>query len=174
MRRPGQINLLTTLLLLGAATATEAQEIIARAERVEIHEFRSPMELDLPANDLRSLEPGDSFSFGDGVRNFVCDDVYIWSLALQRHRISRGKLVRFSIKGYLFVRPGYDREVTLKFSLLLGDEVLRTVPLPRREAEEKKRRFFSGPLILTKEDHEASLSSGQQLTLRVEMEVFPD
>lgn len=152
-RGPQEVFVAAVCLLLMAAAGTpgRAQEIRARTGEVPAEtvaqEFASPMVLELSFPRVLDLQRDQHKNLGSGLRDFICDDVSIYHLAIRRGRTVKAKKGRpakteLAFFGHLRVRESHDRLVTLTFSLARGEERLIKVSTGRFEAEEVENTRF--------------------------------
>jgi hypothetical protein len=135
-------------------------------------EFRSPMILDLPLYDLRSLPNGTGFTFKE-VTKFYCEDVVLSQLVVAKNK-DRGRPpgLRLEIRGMASVRRSYDRWTQLRFELLRGEERIAFVSMPRLSTEEGQTTPFHTEIMLTAQQAERLFSPGESVpNLRVTVTV---
>lgn len=136
--RPGFL-LFRLLILLGIAMASSLRaQVIANGPR-DPTEFRSPMILEtvfLPAD--RTLWKTQWVSGKEylDVRQFHGDNVSISALSMRPRLIEGGKGVVVEIKTSLSNRCGHDKQVTVRFDILNGDEEVAHVTLGPLKVEE--------------------------------------
>jgi hypothetical protein len=135
-------------------------------------EFSSPMVVELPLDRLKVEEPGGVYPFTDQDK-FVCDDVSI-PLILLTKSTTWSKGIKLRIQATVFVRPSYDRKVTIQCSLVGGPGTPQTVTMLEISAKEKQRRSDSGSLELSKEAFEQLFKGDNPAKLKLVMTVTPD
>lgn len=134
--------------------------------------FTSPLVIELPLDRLKAPEPGDAYPFTDQ-DTFVCDDVSI-PLILIRKSIGFSKQVKLNIKTSVYVRPSYDRKVTIRYTLIGADGTPGPVTDQEISAEEKKHSTDSSTLELSKEAFEGLFRGDAHPRLKLVMTVVSD
>ena len=134
--------------------------------------FTSPLVIELPLDRLKAPEPGDAYPFTDQ-DTFVCDDVSI-PLILIRKSIGFSKQVKLNIKTSVYVRPSYDRKVTIRYTLIGADGTPGPVTDQEISAEEKKHSTDSSTLELSKEAFEGLFKGDAHPKLKLVMTVVSD
>lgn len=141
------------------------------------NDFTSPMVLELPLPNLSELEDREAHRFGDGIKEYYCDDVAIHELRLKRDRRRPkrgGARIFFDLRGKLYVRPSHDREVTLTLALVQGENSLAETVIEDIEAEEKKYKSFKSRLDPRESDLDAAFATEPEPLLRITMWVRKD
>ncbi|MBI1754627.1 MAG: hypothetical protein HY014_18610 [Acidobacteria bacterium] len=109
-------------------------------------EFTSPMVVELPLDRLRNQELGDIYPFSDQGK-FVCDDVTLPVIVITKSK-TWSKQVKLSIKVTAFVRPSYDRKVSIQCMLLDSSEKKVTGAEMEISAKEKQYRSDTASLLI--------------------------
>jgi len=135
-------------------------------------EFSSPMVIELPLVKLKTTELGDVYSFTDQDK-FICDDVSI-PIILIKKSINWSKQVELNIKTTVYVRPSFDRKVTLQYSIIQAGSALNLRTIQEISAKEKQNRSDSSTLVLSKDAFEGLLNSENPGKLKLVMTVAPD
>jgi hypothetical protein len=157
-----------------AAAGLEAQVTARQGDAAASpqQEFQSPMILDLPLHDLRSLPIGTGFTFKE-VTKFYCEDVVLSQLVIAKNK-DRGKPpgLRLEIRGSVSVRPSYDRWTHLRFELLRGETQIASTVIFRLSTEEGLTTPFRTELKLDAEQVERLYAPGETpVSLRVTVTV---
>jgi hypothetical protein len=164
------------LLALAVAVATPlSAQIAARQGSEDPKQFASPMILDIPLRGIVGLGFDQGLTFKD-TQGYYCEDVTITRLLLvKKHGAGHGSgRVRAEITRAVFVRPSYDRFVTLNFGLVVGDAAVASAETDRFEVGEKKTRSFNATVDLTPEQFAKLAATDAKPLLRVTVSVASD
>lgn len=156
----------------GSSQVTARQGVAPATPEPEIVRFYSPMVLEIPLSDLRSLAPGTQRKL-PSVRKYVCDhDVTITALYVEKvatgTRKNRG--VALQVTGTIAVADSYDRLVDLALRGKTGDHVWASNAIHSLSAEEERLTPFKVVLPTTAAAIEEAFAAGQpslELTLTV-------
>ena len=135
-------------------------------------EFSSPMVTELPLARLKVEEPGNVYPFTD-LDKFVCDDVSIPLIVITKST-TWSKRIKLLIKATVFVRPSFDRKVTIQCSLVGGPGTLKTITELEISAKEKQLRSDSSSLEMSNEAFENLFKGDNPGKLKLVMTVAPD
>lgn len=155
------------LPLAGQVTARQAT-----AADLKQGDFTSPMLIELPLDRLQADEFGNVYPFTEQDK-FVCDDVSL-PLVLITKSITWSKRIKLSIKATAFVRPSFDRKVTIQCSILGASGVISTGAELEISAKEKQNRSDTASLELSKEAFDSLFKGDSHGKLRLVMTVAPD
>ncbi len=161
-----------SLLLLAAPLLAQVTARQGTPSDLQQSEFASPMVLELPLDKLGTPELGDVYSFTEQDK-FVCDDVSL-PIILIRKSVNRSKQVVLSIKTTAYVRPSYDRKVTIDYSILRDGVTLGAHSVQEISAKEKENRTDSSTLVLSGEAFESLFKDGSHGRLKLVVVVTPD
>lgn len=164
------ITLCLTLLalpLLGQVTARQGTVTDTRTS-----EFTSPLVLELPLEKLNAPAPRDLYPFTDQDK-FVCDDASI-PLILIKKTVTRSHQVKLNLKTSVFVRPSYDRKVTIRYTLLAADGTTLAATDQEISAEEKKIGTDSSTLVVSQEAFDNLFKGETHGKLKLVMTVVSD
>lgn len=112
--------------------------------------FDSPMVLDLSLIGIPELPPRVAKKYPE-VRNGVCDDVSFTFLEVLFRRTAHESGITLEVRGALWVRPSYDRDVDLRFEIVRGKTILIREVLKHLDAEEGYALEFKKHLSLSPE-----------------------
>lgn len=129
---------LSAVLFAGTLNGGDAPVLVTQEQP-----GKSPMALLL---SLAPLNETEVFAV-PGLRDYVCDDVSFNALSVRRRR-GKGGFAAIEIRGALWVRPSYDRDVDLSFVLTNGERVLRRQERRRLDSEEGKVTEFKEVVAL--------------------------
>lgn len=160
------------LLLLAAPLAAQATARQGDSSEARKNEYSSPMVVELSMNRLRKDEYGGLYPFTDQAK-FICDDVNL-PLMLVKRTNTWSKTVELNIQTTTYVRPSYDRMVTLDFRFLQGEKEVKSFLGQRIPSKEKKQRSGSIDLIFTKAEFEGLLKGTEDLKLLIRVAVESD
>jgi len=163
-------GLLLTMLALPLAGQVAARQ--GTAADLKQSEFASPMVLELPLDRLKEDVPGGVYAFTDQDK-FVCDDASI-PLLLVTKSTTWSKRVRLAIKATVYVRPSFDRKVSILCSVVGGPGVASSVTELQISAKEKQHRSDSASLELTQEAFDSLFKGDNHGKLKLVMTVTPD
>jgi len=135
--------------------------------------FTSPMVIELPLDRLKGDETGGIFPFTDQDK-YECDDVTLKMILIKKSTRGGGAIVRLNIESSVFVRPSYDRKVSLHFSIISAGKTLEQTTDQEIAAKEKKLRSETSDLELSKEEFEGLFVGQPHGILKVVMTVAPD
>lgn len=135
-------------------------------------EFASPMVLELPLDKLKVPELGNVYALTDQDK-FVCEDVSI-PVILIRKSINRSKQVELNIKTTVYVRPSFDRKVTIHYSIVMGPNALKARTVQDISAKERQNRSDSSTLVLSGEEFDGLFKGEHPGKLKLVMTVEPD
>jgi len=161
--------LLTTLLspLMGQVIAK--QGTVADLKQSE---YSSPMVLELPLDRLKVEEPGNVYPFTDQDK-FVCDGVSL-PIILITKSTTWSDQVKLTIKATAYVRPSFDRKVTIQSSIIGGTGAISTIAELHISAKEKQNRSDSSSLEISKEEFNNLFKGESHGKLKLVMTVAPD
>jgi hypothetical protein len=169
------MNVGRSVALLGMLVVPLMGQVMARqgtAADLKQSEFSSPIVIEVPLTRLKAQEPGDFYAFTDQDK-FVCDDVSI-PIILIKKSINWSKQVELNIKTTVYVRPSFDRKVTLQYSIIQTGSALNLRTLQEISAKEKQNRSDSSTVVLSKDAFEGLLNSENPGMLKLVMTVTPD
>jgi hypothetical protein len=167
------------LLALLIVPASSIGQVVARQGNdsdASIEEFKSPMILDLPFKDFRTIPPNTGKHFNE-LRKYYCDDLVISELLVSRGKDSRHNKAAgmiLDMQGAVTVRPSYDRLATLRFDIVKGEERLASAQVAAIKAGEGKTRKFSTELNLNADQVARIFAAGPDPLLRVTVTVQSD
>lgn len=164
------LNLCFLLLATPMAAQATAQQGVNSESRE--NEFRSPMVVELSLNRLRKDEYGGLYPFTEQAK-FICDEVNLPLLLVKRTN-TWSKTVELNLKATTYVRPSYDRMVTLDFRILKGGIEVKSALGHQIPSKEKKQRSGSVDLVFAKEEFEELLKGAEDLKLLIRMTVVSD
>lgn len=151
---------------VSARQGTEADEQVGPQG-----EFKSPLVLEAPADDLfnrKALKKTHGW-LDLSFRKYVCDRASLVRLRLQPDTPEPG-VAMVRAKADVWVAAGQDRLVTLKVELLRGEKVVGYGTMGPQNADEGKMNPWSATLALTG----AALAENGALKVRVIMSVRPN
>lgn len=138
-----QRTLVLLVVLLAVARVPASSQVVARQGTPpppqETH-FASPMVLELPLPDIRSLGPGAARRL-DEVRNFICDnDVKLLNLTIAKQYTGprKDRSLQLLVAGSILVGDSYDRRVDIALRLASGEETVAMQVLRNVSAEEER------------------------------------
>ncbi len=160
---------LTMLVLPLQGQATAKQGSMADLKQSE---FSSPLVIELPLSRLKVEEPGNAYPFTDQ-ETFVCDGVSL-PIILITKSTTWSKRVKLTIKATAYVRPSFDRKVTIQCSISGSTGGMGTVAVLQISAKEKQYRSDSESLELSQAEFDSLLKSDSPGKLKLVMTVTPD
>src|SRR5664279_3213523 len=104
-------------------------------------EFSSPMVIEMPLDRLKVEEPGNVYPFTDQDK-FVCDGVSL-PIILITKTTTWSNRIKLTIKATAYVRPSFDRKVTIQCSIISGGSMIGTLTELQISAKEKQNRSDS-------------------------------
>jgi hypothetical protein len=134
------------LILFVVVPVALCNQVVARQgdpSEAETQEFKSPMILDLPLKDFRTI-PWNTGKHFNELHKYYCDDLVISEFLMSKKEDSRhGKAagMRLDMQGAVTVRPSYDRLATLRFDVIKGEERLAATQVGIKAGEGKTRQF---------------------------------
>jgi hypothetical protein len=133
------------LLALSLPAAASGQIVARQAEAAtpQRQTFTSPMELEIPLPWLDELAPN-QIRHVEGVRDFVCDGVFVQSMSVRRGYGSKNAV--FDLTVVLGVEPGHDKYVNMGLELLLAEAPAVRLRAIAGQVEERKIRVFNVPI----------------------------
>jgi hypothetical protein len=158
---------LLALPLLGQATAKQGS-----VADLKQSEFSSPLVIELPLARLKVEEPGNVYPFTDQ-QQFVCDGVSL-PIILITKSTTWSKRVKLTIKATAYVRPSFDRKVTIQCSINGVTGLVGTVAVLQISAKEKQYRSDSESLELSQTEFDSLLKGDSPGKLKLVMSVTPD
>lgn len=135
-------------------------------------EFSSPMVIELPLDRLKVEEPGNFYPYTDQDK-FVCDGVSLPIILITKSTTWSNR-IKLTIKATAYVRPSYDRKVTIQCSIIGGASVIGTRTELEISAKEKQNRSDSASLEISKEEFENLFKGESHSKLKLVMTVTPD
>lgn len=136
-------------------------------------EFTSPMVLELPLEKLGKEDPAGLYTFTEQ-QKFVCEDVSLPLVVVRKVIDPKAKRVTLKIESSVYVRPSYDRKVTLRYTVLSDGQPLPGVSDQEISAKEKKYRTDRSSLDLPLEAFERMMKGEAKGVLKVVLRVTPD
>ena len=161
--------LMTMLVLPVMGQVTAKQGTIADLKHSA---FSSPMVTELPLDRLKIEEPGNVYPFTDQDQ-FVCDDVSIPLIVITKS-VTWSNRIKLLIKTTVFVRPSFDRKVTIQCSIVGGASPIHAMTELEISAKEKQRRSDSSSLEISKEEFDNLFKGDNHGKLKLVMTVTPD
>ena len=163
--------LLLLSLILAHSLSLHAQVTARQGDPSEsaAREFKSPMILDLPLKDFQRLTSGSGKDIKE-VQKYYCDDLTISRLVITKKEEShRGKPsgLHLEIDGSLYVRPSYDRLVTLRFDAVKGEDRLATIQVSDISVGEGRTKGFKADLYVHPAALDRLFAEGMPALLRV-------
>lgn len=138
-----QRTLVLVIMLLAVSQVPASSQVVARQGTPpppkETH-FASPMVLELPLPDIRSLDTDAARRLGE-VRDFICDnDVRLLNLTIAKQYTGprKDRSLQLLVTGSISVGDSYDRRVDIALRLRSGDEAVATQTLRNVSAEEER------------------------------------
>lgn len=162
--------------VLAQVTATQGANA---AEDGKQTEFASPMVLDIPFPDFRTLPPKSPWVTTEASRYF-CEGVSVDSLTVVPGKArktwlldgsGKERVVEYTLETSIRVRPSQDRRVNLLVELRLGDRTLASTAIRDVDAEEEKVKRAKAYLVARAEDVESLFTGEAKPTLRLTMSV---
>jgi hypothetical protein len=153
--------------LMGQATARQGTPADLNQS-----EFTSPMVIEIPLDRLKSPEPGNTYAFTDQDK-FVCEDVSIPLIVLKKST-NWSNQVELNLKTTVYVRPSFDRKVTIQYSILKAGSALNGRTTQEISAKEKQYRSDSSTLVISKDDFDNLLKGESAGKLKLIMTVVSD
>jgi len=152
-------------------------QVIARQGEVKdspLHEFTSPMILEMPIKDLPVIAYNGGQDLSKQVQEYYCDGLVISKLLLTKKKDAhRGEApgLRLEFRGSVTVRPSHDRLATIRFEVINGIDVVASTEAARLNAEEGKATSFSAKMRLSAEDVKRVMGEGKSPSLRLTVAV---
>jgi hypothetical protein len=115
------------LISVLVARWTPAQTVVTQGEKVPA-EFRSPMVIETPlfiATTDPSVRKTGWIQGKTSLRSYVCDNVFIANYKMKL-KDSKDGLTELAIEMVLSNLPGHDKDVTLVFEVLNGEDSVAT------------------------------------------------
>jgi len=155
------------LPLMGQVTAKQGT-----AADLKQSEFSSPMVIELPLDRLKVEEPGNLYPFTDQDK-FICDGVSLPIILITKSTTWSNR-VKLTIQATAYVRPSFDRKVTIQCSINGGTSVISTVTELQISAKEKQNRSDSSAFEISKEEFDNLFKGETHGKLKLVMTVTPD
>lgn len=165
-------TLLLSLCLIGLPLAGQIVARQGSEADLKQSEFTSPMVIELPLDRLRNQEPGDMYPFSDQAK-FVCDDVNLPVIVITKSK-TWSKQVKLSIKVSAFVRPSFDRKVSIQCMLLDSSEKKVASAEMDISAKEKQYRSDTASLLMAQSEFDDLLKAGSHPKLKFIVSVASD
>jgi len=162
------------LLLTMLASPLMGQVIAKQGTAADLKqsEFSSPMVIELPLDRLKTEEPGNVYPFTEQDK-YVCDGVSLPVILITKSTTWSNQ-VKLTIKATAYVRPSFDRKVTIQSSIIGETGVISTVAELQISAKEKQNRSDSASLEIAKEAFDHLLKGESHGKLKLVMTVAPD
>lgn len=174
-----QRTLVLVIMLLAVSQVPASSQVVARQGTPpppkETH-FASPMVLELPLPDVRSLDTDAARRLGE-VREFICDnDVRILNLAIARQYTGprKNRSLQLLVTGLISVGDSYDRRVDIALRLRSGEEAVATQTLRNVSAEEERVTPFRVVVPVDESALSAAYAAAHPATLEITLTVRDD
>ena len=162
-------------LLLAMLVSTLMGQVVAKQGTVadlKQSEFSSPMVIELPLDRLKIEEPGNVFPFTDQDK-FVCDGVSL-PIILITKTTTWSNRIKLTIKATAYVRPSFDRKVTIQCSIISGGSMIGTLTELLISAKERQNRSDSSSLEISKDEFNNLFKGENHGKLKLVMTITPD
>lgn len=174
-----QRMLVLLVVLLAASQVPAASQVVARQGTPpppkETH-FASPMVLELPLPDVRSLGPEAARRLGE-VRDFICDsDVRLLNLTIAKQYTGprKDRSLQLLVNGLISVGDSYDRRVDIALRLRSGEETVAMQTLRNVSAEEERLTPFRIVVPVDEAALSAAYAAAQPATIELTLTVRDD
>lgn len=168
---------LTVLLLFLIAVSRPGESQVTARQgspaEPEIVRFNSPMVLEIPLSDIRTLPPEAQRQL-PGVRKYVCDnDVSLTQMYVAKKYSGRKRerQLALAINGAILVTDSYDRLVDIGMRLVRDGRLLANATVRGISAEEERTTPFKLMLPVTEPVLEDAFAGGALPTLELTLTV---
>lgn len=171
--------LVLLIVFLAVSQVPASSQVVARQGTPpppkETH-FASPMVLEFPLPDIRSLGPDAARRLAD-VRNFICDnDVRLLNLTIAKQYTGprEDRSLQLLVTGLISVGDSYDRRVDIALRLKSAEEAVATQTLRNVSAEEERVTPFRVVVPVDESALSAAYAAAQPATVELTLTVRDD